>query len=86
MDMYYYSDCITLLFQEKWLSLLEETRQRFKIQLQKEVSAQSQITHEQYEKEKNPFYESGKNRILYRSGCRMTIFVANFQCFRAENI
>ena len=39
--------------------MLEETRQRFKLQLQKEVSAQSQITQESYEKEKNPFYESG---------------------------
>jgi uncharacterized membrane protein required for colicin V production len=46
-------------FQAKWLSMLEETRQRFKLQLQKEVSAQSQITQESYEKEKNPFYESG---------------------------
>jgi hypothetical protein len=39
--------------------MLEETRQRFKIQLQKEVSAQSQISQEHYDKEKNPFFESG---------------------------
>lgn len=42
----------------KWLDMLEDTKQRFKIQLQKEVTAQSQMALDQYEKEKNPFYES----------------------------
>ncbi|XP_028394084.1 exocyst complex component 8-like [Dendronephthya gigantea] len=45
----------------KWLSMLEETRQRFKLQLQKEVSAQSQMTQEHYDKDKNPFYESDED-------------------------
>ena len=40
--------------------MLEDTKQRFKIQLQKEVTAQSQMALDQYEKEKNPFYELGK--------------------------
>jgi hypothetical protein len=61
-------------FQAKWLSMLEETRQRFKLQLQKEVSAQSQITQESYEKEKNPFYESG---MVYT----YSIKHANFNCY-----
>lgn len=44
----------------KWLAKLEQTRQTFKLQLQKEVSAQSHMTLEQYDKEKNPFYDSGE--------------------------
>lgn len=45
--------------------MLEESRQRFKFQLQKEVSAQSQMTQEQYDKDKNPFYESGESQAWW---------------------
>lgn len=58
----------------KWLAMLEETRQRFKLQLQKEVSAQSQITLEHYDKDKNPFYDSDEeNDNIFEAESKQTV-------------